>query len=524
MNKRKYLTCAITLVIAGLLISISGNAMFQNSVDKEKTLVFERYKIINYNTDNSKAKIPTRINQNNGNIRTLDNLVFDGITPAISNSGATVAGGAYSWDQANVYYYYSLDAGATWDGGMGWQLPDPPELPSIDGCGDNRYIASFVPSPYSDQGSATFKTIFDATDFDGTFDGMYWTWYDVGAGYTNFIDVEVAGYTSSDQVENTWAYGAHAMIGDHGEVGSQIPMLSYQYQEDGWSWIYWMRPLRGGESCGIDIDQENNMGYAVYNYNDFNGTSTDMNLYIFMMNFDTWGDYDGRPIHNETYEAFINSSGNDNTIDISAYNNNVIIVSERDGAIISYFSGDGLTNVNEIQIDSSGEQPRIVHTGDNSAVCSYIKGGVLYTSSTQDGGATWTSPNENSENGPVFSGDISAFGALYEAEQMIYFAEIEASFPIIEIDSISGGIGVNAVIKNSGTGDATDISYSISATGGILGLINSEDSGTISIPAGEEATISLPMIIGFGAITVSVSAAQASSEVEGTQLLIFTNI
>ena len=86
-----------------------------------------------------------------------------------------------------VYHYYSLDYGETWDGGMGWQLADPPELPSMDGCGDGRYIAGFVPSPYMDEGSAMFKTIFDANDWDNTFDGMYWTWNDVGDGYVNFI-------------------------------------------------------------------------------------------------------------------------------------------------------------------------------------------------------------------------------------------------------------------------------------------------------------------------------------------------
>jgi len=168
-----------------------------------------------------------------------------------------------------------------------------------------------------------------------------------------------------------------------------------------------------------------------------------------MTDFNTWDEYAGYPIHNDTSQAFINSSGNDNVIDISAANNNVIIVSERDGSIVAYYSYDGLNSVNEVQIDSNGEQPRIVHTGDESAFCSYIKNGVLYTSVTDDGGATWTSPNVNSENGPVYSNDISAFGALYEAEQMIYFAEIEASFPIIEIDSITGGIGVNAIIKNT---------------------------------------------------------------------------
>jgi len=523
VNKKKLVTYAITLIIAGLMISISGAAMFQNSLDEEKTLIFEKHKKIDFNIDSVKAKIPTKINPSDS-IHSVDIPAFDGITPAVSNSGSTMGGASYSWDQANVYYYYSLDVGETWDGGMGWQLGDAPELPSIDGCGDGRYMASFVPSPYEDDGSATYKTIFDATDFDNTFDGMYWTWYNVGAGYTNFIDVEVAGYTASDPVENTWAFGAHAMIGDHGELGSQTGFFSYQNAEDGYAWIYTLEDtpgdFNGAESCGIDIDQGTNFGYAVYNY-DNGGT---MDLYIFIMNFDEWGDYDGSPIHDDTYEAYLNTSGNDNIVDISALNDNVIIISERDGAIIAYYSNDGLTNINEVQIDSNGEQPRIVHTSDDSAFCSYIKGGVLYTSVTEDGGATWTSPNENSEEGPVFSNDICAFGVLYEAEQIIYFAPIQASFPIIEIDSISGGIGVNAIIKNTGTGDATDVSYTISATGGILGLINSEDSGIISIPAGGETTISLPMIIGLGAITVSVTAGVASSEVEGTQLLIFTQI
>ncbi len=523
MNKKKFVTYAITLIIAGLMISISGAAMLQDSFDEEKTLYFEKHKTTNFNLDSTQAKIPTKINPSDS-IGTLDIPAFDGITPAVSNSGSTMGGASYSWDQNNVYYYYSLDIGETWEGGMGWSVDDPPELPSIDGCGDGRYMASFVPSPYSDDGSATFKTFFNANDFDGSFDGMYWTWNDVGAGYTNFIDVEVAGYIDSDPEINEWAIGAFAMIGDHGEVGSQIPMFSYQNDDTGMAWIYWMRPLHGGESCGIDIDQGNNMGYAVYNYNDFNGTSTDMNLYIFIMNFDVWGDYSGSPIHDDTSETFINSSGNDNVVDISALNDNVIIVSERDGAIIAYYSNDGLNNINEVEIDSSGEQPRIVHTSDDSAFVSYIKGGVLYTSVTEDGGASWTSPNENSEEGPVFSNDICAFGAMYEAEDIIYFAPIQASFPIVEIDSISGGIGVNAVIKNTGTGDATDVAYTMSATGGILGFINSEASGTISIPAGGETSISLPMIIGLGSITISVTAGVASSEVEGTQLLIFTQI
>jgi hypothetical protein len=240
------------------------------------------------------------------------------------------------------------------------------------------------------------------------------------------------------------------------------------------------------------------------------------------MNFGVWGDYDGTPMHDDTYEARINSSGNDNAVDISALNDNVIIISERNGAIIAYYTNDRFSTVQEAQIDSSGSQPRIVHTGASSAVCSYIKGGVLYTSVTEDGGVTWDSPNMNSEETPVISNDICGFGALYESGDTIYFAPIQANFPVIEIGSITGGIGVKAVIQNTGTADATDISYTISAVGGLLGFINAEMTGTISVPAGGETTVSLPMFIGIGAVTISVTAGLASSEIEGKQLLILT--
>jgi len=523
MKKKQIGILAISIIVIGLMISISGAAMFQNSIDEEKTLVFEKHKKIDFNVDSAKAKTPTKISPSD-TIHSLDIPAFDGATPAVSNSGSTMAGASYSFDQTNVFHYFSLDNGETWDGGFSWQEGDSSELPSVDGCGDGRYIASFVPSPYSDDGSAMFKTTFAANDFENTFDGSYWTWNDVGDGYVYFIDMEVAGYTSSVPDENTWAYGAHGFIGDDLGGYSQTPLYSYQATEDGTAWIYTLGNFSGSESCGIDIDQGTNFCYAVYNYDNYNDVQGDFNLYIFKMNMNTWGDFSGYPIHEESYDIFLNSSGNDNVVDISSFNDNVIIVSERDGAIISYYSDDGLNNISEVQIDSSGEQPRIVHIGDDYAVCSYIKDGALYTSVTEDGGVTWTSPNENSEEGPVFSGDICAFGAMYEAEGIIYFSPIQASFPIIEIDSISGGIGVNAVIKNTGTGDAIDIPYTMSATGGILGKINENIEGELSISAGSSSTISLPMLIGLGAVTIEINAGTAIETIQGTQLIVYTKI
>ncbi len=88
--------------------------------------------------------------------------------------------------------------------------------------------------------------------------------------------------------------------------------------------------------------------------------------------------------------------------------------------------------------------------------------------------------------------------------------------PVIRIGNISGGLfKVSTVIKNIGSDDATIIDWSITLDGGII-LLGRETSGSIvSIPAGDEATISSGLIFGFGKtvmITVTVDYAEGSSE------------
>jgi hypothetical protein len=55
-------------------------------------------------------------------------------------------------------------------------------------------------------------------------------------------------------------------------------------------------------------------------------------------------------------------------------------------------------------------------------------------------------------------------------------------------------------------------------------MINKEAEGTINVAADGQETISSGIILGIGAVTVTVEADLASETVEGTQLLIFTNI
>jgi len=90
--------------------------------------------------------------------------------------------------------------------------------------------------------------------------------------------------------------------------------------------------------------------------------------------------------------------------------------------------------------------------------------------------------------------------------------------PIIEIDDFSTGIGsVKTSVINSGSADANDVSWSISITGGILGLINATTEGTIdSLGIDESVEIkSDGLLFGLGGINIIVTAGFSTKTEQG---------
>ena len=75
----------------------------------------------------------------------------------------------------------------------------------------------------------------------------------------------------------------------------------------------------------------------------------------------------------------------------------------------------------------------------------------------------------------------------------------------MDIGPIKGGLfKVSAEIRNIGAEVANGVNWSISVAGGAL--IGKETAGIDDIPAGEEITVTSKLIIGYGSITVKVSA------------------
>lgn len=510
----------ITLVIVGLLITSTASIIAQNTEINDNKVITQTIKTDIKPTDYVKSQpIENKVIYGQPS-NTLGTPVFNAITPAIADSGSDMVLGFNSPENENVFFSGSLDFGQTWTDGTGWQLDEAPELPDVDGCGDGRFIAALVPNGLDYDGGAGYVIhISDPSTQDGYSAGSY-SWNDVGAGYTNFIDVACGGYTAVDPTENEWAYGGYSIVGDHGELGSQTGFFSYQNSVDGYAWIYTLADnpgdFNGATSTSMDIDQETLYSYAVYNYDN----QGNKDILLFIMDFGQWGTYSGSAIHEHNWVQTIETSGNDNTLDVSALNKNVIIVSERDGNIIAYYA-TGLHNLGftEKTITTGATQPRISHYDELKAVCEFIKDGASYFSFTEDGGVTWSTPELVSEEPNVVNGDVCAYGYAYESEDTIYFAPADFSQAILTIESVSGGIGVKAVIKNVGTAAAENVAWSIVTDGTVF--IGGEKSGQITVQPGASTTIKTGLMLGFGKIDVTITVGSVTKKVSGKLLLFF---
>jgi hypothetical protein len=101
--------------------------------------------------------------------------------------------------------------------------------------------------------------------------------------------------------------------------------------------------------------------------------------------------------------------------------------------------------------------------------------------------------------------------------------------PQLDIIAISGGLfKINALIKNSGFGDATNVNWTMTFTGGFI-LGNKQIIGNISnIAAHTQVSVASTMIIGFGKTLVTVTATVPQSTAHKSQnatiLLFFIKI
>ena len=146
----------------------------------------------------------------------------------------------------------------------------------------------------------------------------------------------------------------------------------------------------------------------------------------------------------------------------------------------------------------------------------------MYETHSEDGGATWTDPEQvNDEDGTVESGwhssELTTGGNVIWTDNRngnddIYFDNFGVPAPILNI-AIKGGFGVTATITNTGEADATNVDWTISFDGGAF--VGKEKTGTVTVPAGGEATVKSGFIFGIGKTSITVNVGGATKTASG---------
>jgi hypothetical protein len=201
--------------------------------------------------------------------------------------------------------------------------------------------------------------------------------------------------------------------------------------------------------------------------------------------------------------------------DIGARGDQVVIVYSQGGDVKCTASTD-LQNWTVSTVATGAGYPAVYVTNDK-VFCAYVKSGNLYLVNSTDSGVTWgTSQQMNDQDGTVAaqsgSVDLGAMGAVWtdtrNGAKDIYYQyiklEIPPAMPIMNVDKISGGLGVSAIITNTGTVDATNVNVTFKFSGGLV-FPKQKTVSVGTIAKGGQATAKA-MAFGFGKPTITITA------------------
>ena len=340
-----------------------------------------------------------------------------------------------------------------------------------------------------------------------------WGSYDIGVPFTS---ADIACYNTPNPPTPAF-WGIIALTGDNEYSGYEEDntfLFSYETEENYFTIIFFYNMNNDVYNMSTAIDSSNGGFYMVADF----VNETDPSIYgtyilispKITSNENWWqGRWPGILFFNCTHP------------DVAAANGKVYITAEvklNDGSkdIVCWVSDNPamvstweMYTITETPGESE-EYPVIAAIDDSTAIVMFVKDGVVYSSQTKDGGATWSAPEPvNDGNAAVAQygclGIAFPYGMWTDNRNGNYdiFMDLVGLSPSYEI-SVKGGFGVTATVSNTGNAAGENIPWSIDVYGGMV-LLNAHKEGTIpSLQPGESTTIkSLP--IGIGKVTVEVS-------------------
>ncbi len=416
---------------------------------------------------------------------------------------------AMSLTEHDIWISVSTDGGNTWEELGSLNVEGTYRTyPSFDYRDGTTYCGTFTPDPTDDDGGVQYVFFcHDITD-PGTWEFVYWTW---GTYYGCYDRTSSEIACDTYEGSNDWQYGVIAIVWSIGnwEV-ENVPSINYAASDQENYGYFYEYDMEGSANPAIDIDRITHQMYAAFDWHD--PEAGVRNIIVITDDYTKLWPID------EAINLFQISSENNNVYPtVAADDDNVMILAQTDENgnhdIICYYSSDGGRTFEESMVAASDDDeisPDVVSTGGMTARCVFIKNGDIYFIGTEDGGATWSEPTKVND----VDGNVAAeYRASSICEAAVAWSDNRngnldvyfdtAAVPIINIESISGGIGVKTTVTNIGGADAQNIEWGIVFDGPVF--IGKEKSGTVTIPAGGSATIQSGFIFGIGPTTVTVT-------------------
>lgn len=463
--------------------------------------------------------------------------------PAIVRTESELLGAIYyDTNLQNCSWATSTDDGVTWTNVITDNLSY--DYPSFKLWAGDRVYGTAVPTPIPEFGYGGMTLLAEFPDLHdpATINSYGWWWNattpDYNYGFHHMVDCDLA----CDASQNNQEYGLMSCVmskTNDQENLTNIPFMQWADPEGfPMVWGRWITTYQhcAHTDCAIDSVKVGacQWMYAVYDWHDTVSDSWKLIL-------------DHRDFENllTGYAGKITGIGNLQYPAISVYNHHLIILAETDENgnkdIICLHSDNGWNDIQSsfvVSTSSDERYPDINHIQDTTFLCTFVRDSTLYKSVSEDGGATWNTPEvvDTDVVEEYKTADLSEYAmkALYEVNKGddidIYYSTVSEGprYPQLNITSITGGLGITTEVKNTGDCDATNVTTTIMVSGGILKKINITGSDIAALLDVDDITsVKTGMFPGFGQIEITVCSECAegiscTQTKKGFQLFIFS--
>jgi hypothetical protein len=537
LNRLMIFSVTAMFMLTAIQFSIASSDIITENISIKPRCTFQ--KIENFQAQKTQKNINTALHQTTGILNT-DTLIYDGVDTEIvqnptilDDSGQNIMIGFEIWPDwlsyPDPYFRYSNDGGTTWlpeNDATGWALADQDYqhiLPTVDFAGDRGGFGSALPYDQNNWVTLEFPDIGDPESPDGEWIANSWL---ADVMMSEWHSVDACG-VNSIYAPTEFARGFAVWTGD--TIEDIDNGIWFGWDVDGGS-TFVVYPDEGTTGFDFDADQAINdvdlsTGKYYQGFYRFNDESTEhypdgvfLRSVQLIKDSDEWVD---------SWTTLVQIPGAAHP-DLKAVSGNCYMVYELNGGIGCAYSNDNGVTFDTINVIESGTHPCVSVVGDNVIVAYYTNGNI-YNSISDDKGKTWTqspaSINDIDQSVKDLlrcvdgSGTYLTWTDTRNGENSVYFDTAGIAAPIITIDSITGGLGVTATIKNIGSLEATDLEWSISFDGGTF--FGGDNSGTITTLAiGETVEIKSKFLLGFGSTTITINVG-GTTETKDAKVFLF---